>query len=220
MEESQGSEVTDYFLEFGGDLVPGYMDIFKYCKYAFNHFFHFLFLCSCKENNVIPKGLRLKHQPSIASGDEIFFKQWKNTISTAESTFLNILIVEQKRLFLTMQIEFWKSLQVSMANCQQEGDFLKWWHKLFMYQDQYARKLRSKKLKKLRILTGEINISLILETCGFFNDLNYFSKSLPEEAHDIDLLLTLNDTVDEGGSNSPEDSFVKVIWSGELHLWP
>ena len=168
--------ILEYFKEFEDEIIYGYMDVFKLC---FNHFYHFSFLISCNENNVVPNGLRLKHEPSIASGGESFYQDWQATISNAENNLLDILIAEQKRLFVETQIKFWKFLHVSMSKCQNKDTFLNWWFKLCMYREKYARKLRAKKLKKLRKLTGKVNVFLSTEGCSFSEDLEFLRKAKP-----------------------------------------
>ena len=56
-----------------------------------------------------------------------------------------------------------------MALCQESksDNYINWWFKLYIYQEKYARKLKNKKLKKLRKLTGETDALFIIEIISF-----------------------------------------------------
>ena len=200
---SADDDILEYFKEVE-QVVPRYMDLFKMCKLSFNHYFHFIFLRSCKESSVIPNGLRLKHEPSISSNDASFFQNWRTALSNAENSLLNILIDEQQKLFLASQNKFWHVLHDSMTKCKKHEDFVNWWLKLYAYQEKYVRKLKVKKLKKIRKLIGKPGYNFSIEACQFSEDLSLFAESLPEDAAIIGTLLTLDDSSDSVGPiNSP-----------------
>ena len=202
---AEETENLEYFKEFNVETVPLYMDIFKICKVVFNHFYHYSFSCKCKEFGIIPNGLRLKHEPSISSGGEPFFQQWRVTITNAETSLLSLLINEQQRLFLQTQLKFWNLLCESMSLCQERKSeiFINWWFKLYLYQEKFSRKLKNRKLKKIRKLSGEPDTFFFNEKCGFSEDIDFFTGSLPEDTGIICDLLTLNNSNDdEGVSNS------------------
>ena len=55
---------------------------------------HWLFLCLCRNFDVVPNGLKLKKTAQIGKQSNNFLSRWNETLATAEHNLIDVLIQE------------------------------------------------------------------------------------------------------------------------------
>ena len=132
---------------------------------------------------------------------------------------LLLLIEEQDRVCRQREKQFWDSLIMLLAKCPDQKVFLDWWIKFSLHFHHSARKLSSKKRKKLRKLCVDVDLSVfeaLLESFSFKLDLEHFENSLPEDIDNLVNLLLVGESdseceqeLEEGGKSGEDGkSFV------------
>ena len=87
-----------------------------------------------------------------------------------------------------------------LSKCPDQKVFLDWWIKFSLHFHHSARKLSSKKRKKLRKLCVDVDLSVfeaLLESFSFKLDLEHFENSLPEDIDNFVNLLLVGESDSE-----------------------
>ena len=98
MGTTEQNEDVDYIGQFKKHSLPEYIDIFKLSKKTVNYYFHVIFLVKCEQEGVIPKGMRVKHEPNVSTKNALFFEKWEKTVAEGKRDTLGLTFKEYQNL--------------------------------------------------------------------------------------------------------------------------
>ena len=160
---------------------------------------HWLFLCLCRNFDVVPNGLKLKKTAQIGKQSNNFLSRWNETLVTVEHNLIDVLIQEYAVVSSQFETEFWNktveflSKEVYYANLELFFEELSGnVHKL--YTEIEIRRRR----KLVRLIGGRDfheNERELRDSISFFEDIASFINAKR------DLQVMEESVISEDGNN-------------------